>query len=123
MVYRGFWKQSNSATKAWEDEPESSVSPFSSIALKMMALTVRRNIDRVLTISHPSSSQTLPYKDRGLLLCEVHILRQLGQRVLPGVVRREFLEDLNDLVEVRTGVNGQLRIVERMRWAYAKWMQ
>lgn len=53
----------------------------------------------------------------------MHVLRQLGERVLPGVVRREFLEDLNDLVEVRTGVPGQLRIVERIRWAYAKWIQ
>ncbi|KAI4153725.1 MAG: hypothetical protein LQ340_002148 [Diploschistes diacapsis] len=84
---------------------------------------VLRNIDRVLTLSRPTPNHTIPYKDRGLLLCEVHVLRQIGQAALPIGVRRDFLEDLNDLVESRTGVSGQLRIVERIRWAYGKYIQ
>ena len=65
----------------------------------------------------------LSYKERGLLLCEVQILRQTAQGMLPGEINREFLEDVNDLVDVRTGIEQQLRIVERVRWAYAKWLQ
>ena len=84
---------------------------------------VLRNIDRILTLSRPTPNHTIPYRDRGLLLCEVHVLQQLGQAALPGSVKRDFLEDLNDLVESRSGVSGQLRIVERIRWAYGKHIQ
>ena len=82
-----------------------------------------RNIDRILTLSRPTTNHTMPYKDRGLLLCEIHVLRQLGQSAMPVGVRRDFLEDLNDLVESRTGIAGQLRIIERIRWAYSKYLQ
>ena len=84
---------------------------------------VLRNIDRVLTLSRPSPNHTIPYRDRGLLLYEIHMLRQLGQATLPGEVTRDFLEDLNDLVESRSGVSGQLRIVDRIQRAYGKYIQ
>ncbi|KAI9872428.1 MAG: Nuclear control of ATPase protein 2 [Pleopsidium flavum] len=84
---------------------------------------VLRNIDRIMTSSTPSNNGMLSYKDHGLLLCEVHVLRQVGQRILPGDINREFLEEVNDLVDIRTGVERQLRVVERIRWAYAKWLR
>ncbi|TKA65327.1 hypothetical protein B0A49_07261 [Cryomyces minteri] len=80
-----------------------------------------RNIDRILSNSRPTEFGELYYKDQGLLLCEVHVLRQTAEQVLPAQLYREFLEEVQDLVDIRTGVQRQLKVVERMRWAYAKW--
>jgi len=80
-----------------------------------------RNIDRVLSNSRPTEFGELYYKDHGLLLCEVHVLRQEAKRTMPELVHREFVEDLEELVDVRTGVKRQLRVVERIRWSYLKW--
>ncbi len=82
-----------------------------------------RNIDRILSGSTPSEGGMLSYKDHGMLLCEVHILRQKAQRVLPGEIYNEFLEEVNDLVNLRTGVERQTRVVERIRWAYSNWLR
>ena len=82
-----------------------------------------RNIDRILTGSIPSESGMLSYKDHGMLLCEVHMLRQKAQHVLPGEIYNDLLEEMNDLVDLRTGVERQTRVVERIRWAYSKWLQ
>lgn len=68
----------------------------------------------------PSESGMLSYKDHGMLLCEVHILRQKAQGGLPGEIYNEFLEEVNDLVDLRTGVERQTRVVERIRWTYSK---
>ena len=65
----------------------------------------------------------LSYKEHGLLLCEVHVLRQKAQEVLPREINAEFLEEMNDLVDLRTGVDRQVRVVNRIRWAYSKWLQ
>lgn len=65
----------------------------------------------------------LSYKEHGLLLCEVHVLRQAAQQVLPGQINAEFLEELNDLMNLRTGVERQMRVVDRIRWAYSKWLR
>ena len=83
----------------------------------------RRNIDRILIGSTLPESGILSYKDHGMLLCEVHLLRQQTQRVLPGEIYYELLEELNDLVDLRTGVERQTRVVERIRWAYSKWLR
>jgi len=80
-----------------------------------------RNIDRVLTNSTPTEFGELYYKDHGLLLCEVHVLRQQAKKNMPDQVHREFIEDLDELVDVRTGVKKQIRVVERIRWSYLKW--
>lgn len=89
----------------------------------IMFKSCRRNIDRILSGSTPSEGGTLSYKDHGMLLCEIYILRQKAQRVLPGEIYNEFLEELNDLVDLRTGVERQTRVVERIRWAYSKWLR
>ena len=65
----------------------------------------------------------LSYKEHGMILCEVHILRQRAQQVLPGVIYAEFLEEVNDLVDIRTGVERQIRVVDRIRWAYSNWLK
>lgn len=86
-------------------------------------IRILRNIDRILSGSTPSESGMLSYKDHGMLLCEVHILRQKTLRVLPGEIYSEFLEEVNELVDLRTGVERQTRVVERIRWAYSKWVR
>ncbi|KAF2224673.1 ATP synthase regulation protein NCA2-domain-containing protein [Elsinoe ampelina] len=80
-----------------------------------------RNIDRVLSNSNPTNFGELYYKDQGLLLCEVHVLRQEAKRSMPDNVYREFCEEVEELVDVRSGVKRQIKVVERMRWAYARW--
>lgn len=65
----------------------------------------------------------LSYKDHGMLLCEVHMLRQRARSVLPGEIYNELLEEVNDIVDLRTGVERQMRVVERIRWAYPTWLQ
>jgi len=91
--------------------------------LHIPSLTCYRNIDRVLNTSSPTENGLLSYKDHGLLLCEVHVLRQRAATVLPGDIHREFLEDLNDLLDIRYGVQRQIKVVERIQWAYAKWLR
>ncbi|KAF2236115.1 NCA2-domain-containing protein [Viridothelium virens] len=83
-----------------------------------------RNIDRILTSSKPTQDYgELYYKDQGLLLCEVQALRQDASFALPKAAFRDFVDDLADLVDVRTGVKRQRRVVKRLRWAYSKWIE
>lgn len=88
-----------------------------------MLSCVRRSIDRIMVGSTPADNGMLSYKDHGMLLCEVHVLRQEAQRILPKHIYNEFLEDLNDLVELRIGIERQIQVAERIRWAYWKWLR
>ncbi|KAI3332972.1 ATP synthase regulation protein NCA2 [Ustulina deusta] len=83
---------------------------------------VLRNIDRVFSEAAPTQTNVLPYKDHGFLICEVHILRRLAHKLLPADIEKDFLEDLNDLANLR-GVQYQQRALDRIRWAYAKWLK
>ncbi|KAK6532272.1 Nuclear control of ATPase protein 2 [Arthrobotrys megalospora] len=97
---------------------------------------ILRHIDRILSTSaayratkgrgaevRGERSSILTFKEHGLLLCEIHVLRELAGYVLPrGVVMKEFLEDLEEMGSIRNGVRAQRGVVERVRWAYAKWM-
>lgn len=38
--------------------------------------------------------------------------------MLGAVQYREFREDIQDLLDVQSGVDKQLQVVERMRWTY-----
>ena len=86
--------------------------------------TVRilRNIDRILTLATPTQTGILSYKDHGLLLCEVHVLRERAKSLFSGEIEREFLEDVRDLCNINSGVQVQLKVLERIRWAYSKWL-
>ena len=78
-----------------------------------------RNVDRILTASGAMRGQNqgcLNYKEHGLLLCEVHVLREDARRVLNSALWGEFVADLEELVDVRGGVAKQMKIVERIRW-------
>lgn len=63
----------------------------------------------------------LSHKDHGLLLCEVHVLRQRSNRLIPGRLQREFREDVQDLLDVRH-IELKTRILTRIQWAYGKWL-
>ncbi|KAL2120573.1 hypothetical protein VTJ04DRAFT_4600 [Mycothermus thermophilus] len=87
-------------------------------------IRVLRRIDRILSEATTTSQQNnniISYRDHGLLVCEVHVLRGLAQGVLPGDVEKEFLEDLDDLANPK-GLAAQMRALERIRWAYAEWL-
>lgn len=86
------------------------------------AVRVLRNVDRILSEARPTENNVLSYKDHGLLLCEVHVLRNLATRLMPKDVGKEFLEDLDDLANIK-GIQVQARALERIRWAYAKWLR
>ncbi|KAL9604380.1 MAG: hypothetical protein Q9219_000568 [cf. Caloplaca sp. 3 TL-2023] len=86
-------------------------------------IRVLRNIDRILSGSVPSNNGMLSYKDHGMLLCEIHRLRQSAQSVMPGNVFAEFLEEINELTDLRTGIERQIRVVDRIRWAYSSWIR
>ena len=92
---------------------------------KRAGQTVRvlRNIDRILTQAVPASNNLLSYKDHGLLLCEVHVLRTRAKNLFPGEIEREFLEDVSDLCDINSGIQTQLKVLERIRWGYAKWLK
>lgn len=92
---------------------------------KRAGQTVRvvRNIDRILTLAAPTPNNVLSYKDHGLLLCEVHVLRTQAKGLFPGEVEREFLEDVKDLCNINSGIQTQLKVLERIRWAYSKWLK
>lgn len=83
---------------------------------------VLRNIDRLLSNAKTGRDGMLGYKDHGLLVCEVHVLREMARGVLRGEVEREFLEDVAELGDVSRGVEGQRRCVERVRWGYGRWL-
>ncbi|GLI80069.1 nuclear control of ATPase protein 2 [Penicillium ochrochloron] len=76
-----------------------------------------RNVTRIVT-SVRSSDGTMSYKESGRLICEAEALLQRVRLVLGGIQYQEFREDVQDLLDVQSGVEKQLRVVERMRWAY-----
>ena len=85
-------------------------------------LSVLRNIDRILGSAQTGQSGVLGYKDHGLLMCEVHVLRERAKSAIPGAQRRAFLEDVGEVEDVSLGVGRQMRAVERIRWAYGRWL-
>lgn len=86
------------------------------------AMRILRNVDRILSEARPTENNVLSYKDHGLLLCELHVLRDLAGNMMPQDVQMEFLEDLDDLANVK-GIQIQNRALERIRWAYSRWLR
>ncbi|KAK1759404.1 nuclear control of ATPase [Echria macrotheca] len=85
------------------------------------SVRVLRKIDKILSEATPSQNNVVSYKDHGLLVCEVHVLRRLAHGVLPGDVEKEFIEDVDELANLK-GINIQMRALDRIRWAYAEWL-
>ncbi|KAM4056752.1 ATP synthase regulation protein NCA2 domain-containing protein [Hirsutella rhossiliensis] len=86
------------------------------------AIRVLRNIDRILSEARPTENNVLSYKDHGLLLCEVHVLRNLASKLMPRDIQKEFLEDLDDLANIK-GIQIQAKALDRIRWAYSRWLR
>lgn len=85
------------------------------------AVRILRNVDRILSEARPTESNVLSYKDHGLLLCEIHVLRSLACTLMPSYIEKEFLEDLDDLANMK-GIQVQAKALDRIHWAYAKWL-
>ena len=81
-----------------------------------------RNIDRILVDAGATEFGELHYRDQGLLLCEVHVLRLAAGKVMPTEVYREFCDDAEELCDVRIGAEKQKKVADRIRWAYARWL-
>ncbi|KAJ5964629.1 uncharacterized protein N7479_004505 [Penicillium vulpinum] len=77
-----------------------------------------RNVARILTSSTVLSNGTVAYKDYGQLICEAEDLLQHVKIISGSMQYQEFREDIQDLLNVQNGVDKQLRVIERMRWAY-----
>lgn len=82
---------------------------------------VSSNIDRILVGATTTEFGEISYRDQGLLLCEVHLMREAAGEILPRRIFHDFLEETNELVDIRSGVERQQRVVDRIRWAYSKW--
>ncbi len=94
---------------------------------KGKAARVLRNIDRLLLSAviqgdGDGRGGRLGYKDHGLLLCEIEVLRQVAEVTMDAGIRREFMEDVAELGYVRSGVDNQRRVSERIRWCYGRWL-
>lgn len=63
-----------------------------------------------------SNPGVLSFKDHGLLLCEIHVLWGMAQKVLPRAIMSDFVEEVHDLEDIRKGVHAQIKVVERIRW-------
>ena len=90
---------------------------------KGRSVRVLRNVDRLLAQANNGERNggCLGYKDHGLLLCEVEILRKEALPVMRQKgMEREFLEDVGELADVRRGVEAQRQVVRRIRWVYGK---
>ncbi len=79
---------------------------------------VLRTLGRIQRILNRSTQDTntneLSFKDEGLLLCEVNLLRNASQQVIPKNLFRDWLEDLQDLEDQNLGVKSRLRTIDRI---------
>jgi nuclear-control-of-ATPase protein 2 len=66
----------------------------------------------------PFSQGILSHRDTGRLLCEAESLLQTAESLLRGRQYHELRQDVQDLLHVSDGVEQQMQVVERMRWAY-----
>ncbi|KKA27645.1 hypothetical protein TD95_001239 [Thielaviopsis punctulata] len=85
---------------------------------------ILRNIDRILAEARPTEDGSLLYKEHGLLLCEIHVLRNLvnSTGLLPrGEISECFLQDMDSLANGK--VASQKAALERVRWTYGRWFR
>jgi len=89
--------------------------------VKSDVVKIFRDIERILCLHDPTKGDVLKFRDRGLLLCECYVLRDFVG-ILPRGVRRDFLEDLEDLENTKLGVERQLKTVARMWRVWGKYL-
>jgi len=79
-------------------------------------------MDRILIGSLQSTPGMLSSKEYGLLVCEAIVLREIASKTFPKQSFREFLQDFNDLLDNSSGIIRQVKVADRIRWAYSKWL-
>lgn len=90
--------------------------------VKSDIVKVLREIERILCLHDMKKGDVLTFRDRGLLLCECYVLRDfIG--ILPRGVRKDFLEDLEDLEDIKLGVDRQLKTVARIWRVWGKYLR
>lgn len=80
-----------------------------------------RKIDEILNdaeVAPSADSDSLSNRQRGLLLCESQLLRQNAAPLIPNDLLKDFLEDMDQLLKDRSGVQHQNRVLDRIRWTY-----
>lgn len=80
-----------------------------------------RTISRMLAKADVSPDKTMTYEQIGNLLCQVHILRETVPGTMPRETRKDFLVDLDELVNLRM-VQFQKKTMDDIAFAYAKWL-
>lgn len=80
-----------------------------------------RNVDRAMTRSGGDNGKQ-DAGSYGMLLCEAHVFEQNARRVMPAAAYRELSRDLRELVDVTTSHEQQRKVLDRIRWAYGKWL-
>ncbi|KAI9669621.1 MAG: Nuclear control of ATPase protein 2 [Alyxoria varia] len=76
------------------------------------------NIDRIIFRSK-KRGDTMGYEEFGSLVHESTILRDMAEHALPKMKFQEFLDDMDELMDRRVGVENQRDVLRRIRWAYA----
>lgn len=76
-----------------------------------------------MTLSTPTDTGVLTYKDHGLLVCGADILLRKAATVLRGADLREFQEDIDDLLDIHIGIQRQTQVVSRIGWIYSRWIK
>ncbi|KAJ5895481.1 hypothetical protein N7495_007172 [Penicillium taxi] len=76
-----------------------------------------RTVTRILS-SASVSDGIISYRDSGRLICEAEALLQQVKAMLGSMQYQEFREDIQDLLDMQSGVEKQIRVVDRIRWTY-----
>ncbi|KAK9330433.1 ATP synthase regulation protein NCA2-domain-containing protein [Lipomyces starkeyi] len=79
------------------------------------------NVERMLTV-RSGEGEWLSYRDEGLVLCEVHVLRNTAD-VIPRELRADWARDLGDLEDIKLGVHRQRDTVERIWRVYGRFFE
>ena len=86
------------------------------------SLRLFAEMDRILTEAQQVDKQKMDYESFGLLVCEAIVLRDLAAKAMPKQVFADFARDFDGMLNVHAGVELQKMVVDRMRWAYTKWL-
>ena len=91
--------------------------------IQKQSARIFRNLDRILVDSDVDGEHMrMEYELFGLLVCEAVVLRDLAAKVLPKQIFDDFNEDFDSLIDLQSGVKRQLRVVDRIRWTYSRWL-
>lgn len=80
-----------------------------------------RTISRMIAKADLTPEKTMSYEQIGNLLCQVHILRDTVPQTMPPDTKKDFLVDLDELVNLRV-VPFQKKMMEDIVFAYARWL-